>query len=153
MAPTEMDTPCVEWSGARDEDGYGRIGHAGTRAHRQAWIDAHGPIPDGLVVCHRCDNPPCIEVDHLFLGTVAENNRDRALKGRSKGTFAAGDAHPSRQRAGCHWSSKLTEAHRDTIRARYRGGETQTALAREFNVHPATVSRICRDARREEVVA
>lgn len=51
-------------------------------AHRYAWEQANGPIPESMFVCHRCDNPPCINVDHLFLGTPKDNTRDMALKGR-----------------------------------------------------------------------
>lgn len=51
-------------------------------AHRYAWVLANGPIAPGLVVCHTCDNPPCINVDHLFIGTQADNVRDMYAKGR-----------------------------------------------------------------------
>jgi hypothetical protein len=78
---------CLEWIGCRLPKGYGQIRVSGKTAmtHRQAWELAHGPIPDGLNVLHHCDNPPCCDVLHLFLGTQAENNADRALKGRSHG--------------------------------------------------------------------
>lgn len=81
-----VEEACVEWGKGRDANGYGWVRHNGkmARAHRVAWEDAHGPIPAGLVVMHICDNPPCIRVDHLRLGTVADNNRDRKDKGRSR---------------------------------------------------------------------
>lgn len=79
---------CWPWKGAwRTEKGYGRIlkdrrkGRA-LRAHRVAWELAHGPIPLGLCVCHACDNPPCCNPAHLFLGTMLDNNRDRDAKDR-----------------------------------------------------------------------
>ena len=78
---------CLEWQGATDKDGYGRIcrgsrdeGMEGT--HRVAWVAAFGAIPDGKHVLHTCDNPPCCEPTHLWLGTNADNNADMAAKGR-----------------------------------------------------------------------
>ena len=85
------DNGCVEWTGHRAAFGHGRIRFDGKQigTHRLAWILANGPIPDGMFVCHRCDNPPCCNPDHLFLGTAADNNRDMAGKSR-------------------HWKSKKT---------------------------------------------
>jgi hypothetical protein len=80
--------PCIEWDGARMATGYGVItlrGADGVRSyvvHRLVWQIFHGPIPEGLFVCHHCDNPPCIRVDHLFLGTHADNMADMVAKGR-----------------------------------------------------------------------
>ena len=75
---------CVEWTGARDKKGYGKRSRNNKMGyvHRQAWEDAFGPIPQGLRVLHKCDNPPCYNLDHLFLGTQGDNMRDAARKGR-----------------------------------------------------------------------
>jgi hypothetical protein len=91
---------CLEWTGARSVHGYGRINRGGRGAGvelapRAAWIIANGPIPDGLSVLHRCDNPPCCDVSHLFLGTAEDNCRDMMAKGRGRGQVQGGAHHPS----------------------------------------------------------
>jgi len=76
---------CWLWTGCVNSTGYGSgtFGKARTHmAHRFSWEIAHGPIPDGLCVCHRCDNPRCVRPDHLFLGTRSDNQNDRVAKGR-----------------------------------------------------------------------
>jgi hypothetical protein len=75
---------CVEFGGARDPKGYGRKWFRDKVwfAHRVAWVEANGSIPNGMCVLHRCDNPPCINVEHLFLGTKADNLADMRAKGR-----------------------------------------------------------------------
>lgn len=72
---------CWEWRGYRTIKGYGSIG-AGEFAHRVAYELLVGPIPPKLYVLHHCDNPPCVNPSHLFLGTIADNNRDMVEKGR-----------------------------------------------------------------------
>ena len=76
---------CWEWTGYRDKVGYGRF-KMGTKkvfmSHRAAYTLFKGPIPDGLLVCHRCDNPSCVNPDHLFLGTHLDNNLDCVNKDR-----------------------------------------------------------------------
>ena len=78
---------CWVWVGNRIPQGYGTIGVGGkpVRAHRYSWELHNGPIPDGLFVLHRCDNPPCVRPDHLFLGTALDNSRDCVDKGRHRG--------------------------------------------------------------------
>src|SRR6185312_14012235 len=79
-------TGCLEWTAYRDPKGYGRIGEnqeiAEVEAHRAACGVAYGPIPPGMHVLHRCDNPPCIEPTHLFLGTNRDNVDDKIAKHR-----------------------------------------------------------------------
>jgi HNH endonuclease len=76
-----------EWTGGYGLDGYGKttVHYRTTRAHRAAWALERGPIPDGALVLHRCDNPRCVRASHLFLGTQLDNMRDRAKKRRHSG--------------------------------------------------------------------
>lgn len=78
---------CLVWTGAMTTDGYGRLKVNGRmeRTHRAAWVAHHGPIPSETpLVLHRCDNPPCSEISHLFLGTTQDNVTDKMEKGRHR---------------------------------------------------------------------
>ena len=91
MGPIEK-SPCIEWIGGKTGGPYGGYGHyyvgRGRRdrrkvyVHRIAWEEVNGPIPEGMQVLHRCDNPSCYNVNHLFLGTQADNLADARSKGR-----------------------------------------------------------------------
>lgn len=89
---TITDDDCWEFDGNRAAHGYGSVRKGdqyGTRAaHRLAYEAVHGPIPDGLEICHTCDNPPCINPDHLWAGTHADNMADKVAKGRARGPVA-----------------------------------------------------------------
>lgn len=119
---------CWEWHGSITK-GYGMILFEGRNqyAHRVAWILTNGPIPDGLQVCHRCDNPLCVRPDHLFLGTVSDNMQDMYDKGR--GNKPQGASHPN---------AKLTDDQVEEIRRRAVKGNYKT-LAREFGVTFPTI--------------
>lgn len=84
-----MPSGCWEWSGARYHHGYGAIRFGGQtrQAHRVAWERVNGPIPKGLIVRHFiCDNPPCVNPEHLLLGTQGDNIRDRYRRARQQRT-------------------------------------------------------------------
>jgi hypothetical protein len=75
---------CWPWMAYRNRDGYGsfRVDDHTESAHRVAWVEENGPVPEGMDVLHHCDNPPCCNPRHLFLGTAADNARDSVAKGR-----------------------------------------------------------------------
>lgn len=79
------DSGCLEWTGYMDDDGYGLVSYKGSprRVHRVAWELVNGPIEPGVKILHRCDNPSCFELSHLFYGTHQDNMDDRARKGRN----------------------------------------------------------------------
>jgi hypothetical protein len=119
-----LGSACWEWTGQRNAKGYGLVAPSkrgrSRLAHRVAWAAERGPLPDGLNVLHRCDNPPCVRPDHLFLGTQRENMRDRDAKGRQAQGEAVG-------------RSRLTRAAVAEIRDRYAaGGVTLRSLAAEY---------------------
>lgn len=80
---------CWNWLGCIDSCGYGhiKVGRHSVRTHRIVWSLAHGAIPVGMCVLHHCDNPPCVNPKHLYVGTKADNGRDKAVRGRGKGKY------------------------------------------------------------------
>ena len=121
---------CWDWTASLNDGGYGRFGYEGRTclAHRVSWVLEHGGEMPELWVLHHCDNPRCVRPDHLFLGTDADNQRDKNEKGRG----ARGE--------GLH--NILTELDVLFIRRRYEGGDRQVDLARHFDVNPGVVNAV-----------
>lgn len=147
----EPNMGCWLWLGAFWElGGYGQVRRDGRvrAAHRLAYELAVGPIPDGLLVCHRCDVRACVNPGHLFLGTYQDNMDDMARKGRKvvlRGDRNGMRKHP--ERAHRFWgesgpNAKLKEAEVREIRRRLRAGERQPVLAADFGVSRSNISRI-----------
>lgn len=120
---------CWEYNGYRTEGGYGQIREAGVgskllAAHRAAFTLWLGPIPPSMLVCHRCDNPPCFNPEHLFLGTALDNWLDCVEKGRAPQRFP----------------SPLTVARAEILR---KNGLSYAAIAKKLGVATMTVWRWC----------
>jgi len=136
---TVTDDGCFEWSGSIKKDwGYGMFSiktSTSYPAHRFIYEHTHGELPDDIFVCHNCDNPACVNVDHLFPGTAGDNNRDRHSKGRS--------GWAPKEDNGNH---KLTLDEVREIRAKYVAGTLQRDLADAYGVHQTAISSIVRGA-------
>lgn len=122
---------CIEWTGCRDRFGYGmrKVNGKVRRLHLIAFEEANGPIPEGMVVRHKCDNPSCYNPAHLELGTRADNNRDRDVRGRTaKGVR--------------HGSSRLTPEIIQEANVLYAGGgRTHRSLGEKYGVGHRTIAR------------
>lgn len=126
---------CWEWCAGRDQKGYGRLKARGLPrlAHRAAWVVLVGPIPDGGHVLHRCDNPPCCNPAHLFIGDNAANVADRVAKGRT--VAPRGEGSPQ---------AKLTDAAVLSIREACAAGASLRDVAARFSISEALVSHVRR---------
>lgn len=124
---------CVLWGGGKCTAGYGYISLTGgkkMRAHRFAWTARHGDIPGGLHVLHKCDVPACINPDHLFLGTAADNASDKIAKGRQRTGVSLGEKH------GC---AKLTDSQAAEI---LQTREIARIVAERYGVSRSTIALI-----------
>lgn len=134
----EKTAGCWLWTGQKHPQGYGFLDIKNSSnkrvvliASRVIWEWENGPIPDGMQVCHSCDNPPCVNPAHLFLGTNQDNIDDKVAKGRQM----KGEAVPN---------SIVTEAEVIEMRRRHAAGEMQKDLAVEFGISRPTMSNIIR---------
>lgn len=124
---TTAETGCIEWHGSANAKGYGMMVYKGRihAAHRVSWQEHKGEIPAGLLVLHRCDNPKCVNPEHLFLGTNQDNMDDMKQKGRQ--FTPRGEEHKR---------SKLTW---DAVRDIRSSGESARSLAAKYGVSDMTI--------------
>lgn len=136
VAITANPDSCWNWTGAKKEQGYGimSINHSIYKAHRISYFLNSGIRPDALFVCHSCDNPLCVNPNHLFLGTHTENMSDMVAKGRADISGKAKGEKCGR--------SKLTETQVLEIRKLYSTGVEQSEICRQFSIAQASVSLI-----------
>jgi hypothetical protein len=129
---------CWTWTGSLDSGGYGQIStiHGGKpmRASRVSWELVNGPIPDGLHVLHKCDNRPCCNPGHLFLGTNRDNVADMHSKGRARGGSIPGEAHPCAKLSESEASAILFLTHATRF--------THAQIGAQFGVDRSTVRLI-----------
>lgn len=129
---------CWEWKSKIRYPRF-RVGDKTILAHRFSWILTHGPIPKGkgyhgTCVCHKCDNPLCVNPHHLFLGTNADNSKDKAEKGRGRTSDRRGEKHHL---------AKFTEKDVIKIRKLYATGKyLQSELAKKFKVGHRAIGRV-----------
>jgi hypothetical protein len=136
LSKTQIDpvTGCWNWTASKDTHGYGHLRHQGRirLAHRFSYELHCGPVPEGMQVCHKCDNRVCLNPDHLFIGTWRDNMLDKLAKGRQSRARQYGNKNPA---------AKLSEADIIAIR-RAKGSVLQKDLALKYGVDRAHISQI-----------
>lgn len=138
---------CWEWTASKRAKGYGAFVWAGPsgevvqgRAHRYSWMLHRGAIPAGACVLHTCDNPACVNPEHLWLGSKADNNRDMCMKGRhvSGGTHCGRGNYKIGEQ---HHNAKLTSDAVNKLREDRKAGLSFSQLAKKYGIALSTAFR------------
>lgn len=142
----QPDSDCWLWHPRDGKEGYGqvRIDGANVLAHRASWLASFGPIPDNMLVCHKCDTPRCVNPNHLFLGTHADNSADCAAKGRLYIQLKGRDFAFTRLKR----YKKLTDSQ---VKAIYESTASLKGLAAKYKVSVSTISLI-RNGKRKQLI-
>lgn len=129
---------CWEWKDACSSNGYGnyRLGKKKVRPHRVSYWIFKGEIPEGMLICHQCDNKICVNPDHLFLGSPKENMKDMVAKGRNRTRHGES-----------HWWAKLKDSDIPKIVQLRHEGWPQADIAERFSVSPSRITQILHDPR------
>jgi len=136
------ENDCWEWVGGKDKDGYGRmmIDRHNYRTHRLTYIETYGSIPEGLIICHRCNNPSCCNPNHLYAGTIRENSQQCTKEGRR----VSGEKH---------YKTILSDKDILKIRSLYSTGTfSQRELGRMFGVTQAAIWYIINNKTRKYIL-
>lgn len=137
----KLPNGCIEWMGARDKNGYGRASYTFNKkrktrpVHRVIYYILKGEIPPDMIICHKCDNPSCCNIEHIFLGTYKDNSQDRDRKGRDGGLTKD-------QRGSKNKQAKIIESDILLIRKLYSQGIMAKELAKIFGFHVNSICRI-----------
>lgn len=147
---------CHLFTGHRNEDGYGRIHKDGKLVfvHRAVWERDHGAIPAGMLVCHRCDIPACINIEHLFIGTQTDNMRDMMKKGRGESRRRWGNTNTKGKHFNVgskHGSAIFTEDQVRLIKQRLAENIAVQVLADQYSCSYTAISHIKRGTRWKHV--
>jgi hypothetical protein len=120
----KIEDGCWEWASNKNNMGYGRFSLGSVigkkLAHRLSYEEANGPIPNGMHICHKCDNPACVNPDHLFAGTRSDNMTDSAKKGRT-------------------WNMRLADASVIALLKDYISGMSREAMGKKYGIATCSV--------------
>jgi hypothetical protein len=150
---------CWIWTASKRHKGYGAFCYSKNgvvvqgRAHRFMWEMVYGDIPAGMFVLHRCDNPACVNPDHLWLGTNQDNVDDMMRKGRhvSGGTYCKRTDSGKWKKGKCHWNYRMSDEKISEIRSDRKNGLSYGLISKKHSISIGYAFRLCNNQARKEV--